>query len=91
MEKQNETVEAEIIDENTISRKEKLAALAIKSKKYAKYALIGAGSGLLVIVVAGLLGGSSEERTEEEAEVVEIPVANIEVNETDDDTEASEE
>ena len=91
MEKQNETVEAEIIDENTISRKEKLAALATKSKEYAKYALIGAGSGLLVIVVAGLLGGGSEKHTEEEAEVVEIPVANIQVNESDNDTEASEE
>ena len=91
MEKQNETVEAEIIDENKISRKEKLAALATKSKEYAKYALLGAGGGLLVIVVAGLLGGVSKERTEEEAEVVEIPVANIEVTETDDDTEASEE
>ena len=90
MEKQNETVEAEIIDENKISRKEKLAALATKAKEYATYALIGAGSGLLVIVVAGLLGGGSEEHTEEEAEVVEIPVANIEVTETDDDTEASE-
>ncbi len=91
MEKQNETVEAEIIDENKISRKEKLTALATKSKEYAKYALLGAGGGLLVIVVAGLLGGGSEKRTEEEAEVVEIPVANIEVTETDDDTEASEE
>ncbi len=91
MEKQNETVEAEIIDDHKISRKEKLTALATKSKKYAKYVLIGAGSGLLVIVVAGLLGGGSEEHTEEEAEVVEIPVANIQVTETDDDTEASEE
>ena len=91
MEKQNEIVDAEFSVENTISRKEKLKALATNSMEYATYALIGAGSGLLVIVVAGLLGDGSEERTEEEAEVVEIPVANIEVTETDDDTEASEE